>query len=327
LKEKILRLLKESEGRFISGQSISEKLGVTRTAIWKYINQLRKEGYEIESVSRKGYKLVHTPDLLTYEEINDKLKTKYIGKQIIYFDSVNSTNTKAKEIASDVEEGTVLIAEEQTKGRGRLGRNWVSPKGKGIWMSIVIKPDLNPIEASKVTQVAAAAVSEGIRNIGVDNYIKWPNDIIINGKKVCGILTEMSGELNRINYIVVGIGINVNNDIDEFPDELKRKATSLKIESGIKIERKKLVAEILNNFEELYNELVKSNTINKSLKICREYSAVIGREIKIISRSEEFVGKAIDLTEEGELLVKDLKGNVKKIISGEVSVRGIDGYV
>lgn len=327
MKEKILRLLKESEGRFISGQSISEKLGVTRTAIWKYINQLREEGYEVESVSRKGYKLVHTPDLLTYEEINDKLKTKYIGKQIIYFDSVDSTNTKAKEIAQNVEEGTVIIAEEQTKGRGRLGRSWVSHKGKGIWMSIVIKPDLNPVEASKITQVAAAAVSEAIRAIGINNYIKWPNDIVINNKKTCGILTEMSGELNRINYIVVGIGINVNNNINDFPDELKRKATSLKIESGIKIERKKLVAEILNNFEELYNELVKSNTINKSLKICREYSAVIGREIKIISRSEEFVGKAIGLTEEGELLIKDIEGNVKKIISGEVSVRGMDGYV
>lgn len=328
MKQKILRLLKENRGQFVSGQKISEELDVTRTAIWKYINQLKEEGYEIQSVSRKGYSLISTADRLSYEEIKDYLNTKYVGRKVMYFDSISSTNDKAKELATLGEgEGAVIIAEEQTKGKGRLGKNWISPKGKGIWMSIILRPDINPVHASKVTQVAAAAVSTSISKMGIKNLIKWPNDIVVGNKKVCGILTEMSGELNRINYIVVGIGINVNIDIEELPNEVKEIATSLKEEYGERISRKKLTAEILNNFEELYKELVKENKISKSIQICRQYSAILGKEIRVIMRGEEIRGKAIDLTEEGELLIKDKEGKVQKIISGEVSVRGLYGYV
>lgn len=328
MKQKILRLLKENRGQFVSGQKISEELDVTRTAIWKYINQLKEEGYEIQSVSRKGYSLISTADRLSYEEIKDYLNTKYVGRKVMYFDSISSTNDKAKELATLGEgEGAVIIAEEQTKGKGRLGKNWISPKGKGIWMSIILRPDINPVHASKVTQVAAAAVSTSISKMGIKNLIKWPNDIVVGNKKVCGILTEMSGELNRINYIVVGIGINVNIDIEELPNEVKGIATSLKEEYGERISRKKLTAEILNNFEELYKELVKENKISKSIQICRQYSAILGKEIRVIMRGEEIRGKAIDLTEEGELLIKDKEGKVQKIISGEVSVRGLYGYV
>ncbi|EOD01124.1 biotin--[acetyl-CoA-carboxylase] ligase [Caldisalinibacter kiritimatiensis] len=328
MKGKILELLKKNKGDFVSGQKISEELNVSRTAIWKYMNQLKDEGYEIESVSRKGYRLILTPDVLTYDEIKDLLKTKRIGRDILYFNSIDSTNSKAKQLASDGKgEGTVIISEEQTKGRGRLGRNWVSPKGKGVWMSIIIRPDIQPIDASKITQVTAAAVSKSILELGIKNYIKWPNDIIINNKKVCGILTEMSGELNKINYIVIGIGINVNLDENEIPNDIKDIATSLKIESGKKVSRKQLVANIFNNFEELYEELLNKNEITHSIEICKENSAVLGKEIRVIFRNKEIRGKAVDLTDEGELLIENQEGKIQKIISGEVSIRGVNGYV
>lgn len=328
MKNKILKLLKENKEGFISGQKISEILNVSRTAIWKNINILREEGYKIESVSRKGYRLTLSPDLLTYEEIRKGLKTNSIGKTIVHFDSITSTNTKAKELALKGEkEGTVVIAEEQTAGRGRLGRSWISPKGKGIWMSILLRPNISPANAAKITQIGAASVCEGIREIGIDVKIKWPNDITANGKKVCGILTEMSGELNTVNYIVIGIGINANIDLSDFPEELIETATSLKVVSGNGIDRKKLVSNILNKFEYLYKELVEENSISKSIKTCKESSAILGKEIRIISKNNEEIAKAIEITEEGELIVEKHDGQQKKIISGEISIRGLNGYI
>lgn len=328
LKEKILKLLKDSKNEFVSGQELSERLKVSRTAIWKYINVLKEEGYEIESVSRKGHMLISTPDILNHEEISEYLKTKYIGREIYYFDSINSTNTKAKELAYSIKtEGAVVIAEEQTSGRGRLGRNWSSPNKKGIWMSIILKPQIEPQDAAKITQVAAAAVWKAINQIGVKTQIKWPNDIVFNGKKVCGILTEMSGELNRLNYLVVGIGINANTTISEFPEEIRDMATSLKVETGKEIKRKELIALILNYFEELYNNFTKNRSIASSIKICRENSALIGKDVRLTLRGEEKEVKAMDINEDGELIVQDKDGNISKVISGEVSVRGLYGYV
>ncbi|KPU26613.1 biotin--acetyl-CoA-carboxylase ligase [Caloranaerobacter sp. TR13] len=327
MKDEILKLLKENNNRFVSGQSISDTLNVSRTAIWKYINQLREEGYLIDSVTRKGYKLTYTPDILTYVEIAEYLKTNYIGRKIVYFESIDSTNIKAKQLATEgIKEGTVVISEEQTMGRGRLGRKWLSPKGKGIWMSIILRPDINPIDASKVTQIGAAAIWKTLKKVGVDAYIKWPNDIVLNGKKVCGILTEMSAELNRINYLVIGMGINVNVNSEEFPEEIKDIATSIKAEIGHDVDRKFIVAEILNNFEGFYNELIKYGSIKTSIEICREASILLGREIKIITNKGERKAKAIDITDQGELLIEE-NGQIKKLVSGEISVRGIYGYV
>ncbi|RKD33869.1 biotin--[acetyl-CoA-carboxylase] ligase [Thermohalobacter berrensis] len=326
MKGKILKLLKDNKEDFISGEKISQQLNVSRTSIWKYIKQLKEEGYNIESVSRKGYRLISSPDILTSEEITPYLNTEYIGRKILHFDSIDSTNIKAKEFAQrGEEEGTVIISEEQTKGRGRLGRSWASPKGEGIWMSIILKPNINPMDASKVTQIGAAAVCNSINEMGIDALIKWPNDIVLNRKKVCGILTEMSAELNIINYIVIGIGINAN--IRKFPEDIKDMATSLKLEIGNTISRKKLVGKILNNFEELYNELVNNNSISKSLNICRKKSILLGNKVKIISRNQEIIGKAIDITNEGELIIETENGKREKLISGEVSVRGLYGYV
>lgn len=328
MKDKILKILKDSKDEFISGQEISEQLNVSRTAIWKYINTLKEEGYEIESVSRKGHMLLSTPDILNYEEIHKYLKTEYMGREIYYFDTLDSTNLKAKELAANGQkEGTVIIAEEQTSGRGRLGRSWTSPNKKGIWMSIILTPEIEPTDAAKVTQVAAAAVWKGINEIGIKTQIKWPNDIVLNGKKVCGILTEMSGELNRLNYLVVGIGINANISKEDFPEEIKSLATSLKIENNKEIKRKELIGRILNNFEELYKELIHHNRIDKSIKICTENSVIIGKNVRLILKGTEEEVKAIGISKEGELIVQDKAGNISNIISGEISVRGLYGYV
>lgn len=328
MKKDIINLLKENQDNFISGEKISKKLGITRAAVWKYIKAIKSEGYRIESVSRKGYKLISSPDVLTFEEIKPYLKTKYIGKNIKYYNTIDSTNTKAKELGRlGEDEGTCIISEEQTGGRGRLGRIWVSPKFKGIWMSIILMPDIEPIEASKVTQIGAASVCRAIKELGVDAKIKWPNDIVLNNKKICGILTEMSGEINKINYIVMGIGINVNIEEDEFQEDLKDIATSIKIATGLTIKRKELIAEILNNFEVLYDEFIKSGTIKESIKVCRENSALIGKQVKIIKRENKVFAKAVGIGESGELIVEYSDGKVEKIVSGEVSVRGMYGYV
>lgn len=327
MKEKIIKLLKENKDTFISGEKISDSFGVSRTAIWKYINTIKEEGYEIESVSRKGYKLISSPDILTYEEIEEWLNTYYIGRKIYYYDTISSTNIVAKEMALLEDEGTIVVAECQSSGRGRLGRSWQSPKGKGIWMSIILKPKANPIHVAKVTLIGAAAVNLALKDIGINSYIKWPNDIVINGKKVCGILTEMSSELNMINYVIMGIGINVNLNKEDFCKEISKVGTSLKIETEKKINRKKLLAKVLNRFEELYMPFVEKEDISQTIKICRENSALIGKEVRIICGGEERVGKVLNISDDGKLVIKYESGEIENLLSGEVSIRGLDSYV
>jgi len=327
MKEKIIELLKESGNNFVSGEKISEVLGVSRAAIWKHIKGIREDGYEIEAVSRKGYRIISSPDILTFEEIKNYLNTKYIGKNIIYYDSIGSTNAKAKELAEIGKgHGTVIISEEQTLGRGRLGRNWLSPKYKGIWMSIILRPNILTENISKITLLGAAAVQKAIMKMGVNTSIKWPNDIVLNSKKVCGILTEMSGEIDHVNYLVMGIGINVNLEKEDITIDLKDVATSIKIESGKHMERKLLLASILNIFEELYNDFVENDNIKETLEICRKNSILIGKEIQLINRGKVTIAKAIDISDKGELIVENNNGNVEYIVSGEVSIRGIYGY-
>lgn len=325
MKKRILNLLKESKD-FLSGEKISEEFGVTRAAIWKSINSLKEEGYEIESIPRKGYRLQSSPDILSYEEIKDYLNTEFIGRKIYYYDTIESTNKLAKDIAQDEEEGLVIVAEEQTKGRGRLGRQWESPKKKGLYFSIILKPQVPPTKVGKLTLLGAAAVYLSLDEIGINSQIKWPNDIVINGKKVCGILTEMSSELNMINYVIMGIGVNVNLEKNHIPEDLQDKASSLKIESKDQIDRKKLLATILNKFENLYSLFIDDGEITQAIEICRDNSAVIGKEVQVINGSTKRVGKALDINEEGQLLV-EFDGKIETIFSGEISVRGIDGYI
>lgn len=328
MKRRIVEVLKENEGEFISGQTLSDELDVSRTSISNYMNALKEEGYEIESISRRGHRLISSPDILTREEIVQYLDTRYIGQQILYYESIDSTNKYAKQIATEENsEGIVVISEEQTEGRGRLGRNWTSPKGKGVWMSIIVKPDIEPIDASKVTQITAASIYSALREMGIETQIKWPNDIILNNKKVCGILTEMSSEMMQINYMVIGIGINANLEQDDIPEDIREKATSIKIETGVNIDRKELVGKILNKFEYFYDLLAGQDDIREALEICRAKSILIGKNIRVIEKKRELKRQAIDLTERGELIVKDEDGNTSVIVSGEVSVRGENGYV
>jgi BirA family biotin operon repressor/biotin-[acetyl-CoA-carboxylase] ligase len=328
VKEEILKLLKEKGDSFVSGQEISNKFGVSRTAIWKYINAIKEQGYEIEAVSKKGYRLISSPDILTYEEIEPFLKTKYIGRKILYFDSLDSTNTKAKDLAGKGEAGgAVVISEEQTMGKGRLGRSFISPKGKGIWMSIILRPEIEPQSAAIITQIAAAAINLSAYEMGIKTYIKWPNDLILNGKKVCGILTEMNAELTNINYVIMGIGINVNLDIEDYTEEVRKCATSLKIETGKSINRKELLARFLNNFEDLYEEFIINDDIERIINICRENSILIGKEINVIKRGNTVKAKALDINDGGLLVVEYENGKIEGLISGEVSVRGLQNYV
>lgn len=328
MKEKILKALKENPDKFLSGEMLSKELGITRAAIWKHINSLKAEGYEIDSVSKKGYKLIDVPDLLTKDEILPRLNTKYIGKTYVYYSKIDSTNKKAKELATDgFEEGTIVISEEQSLGRGRLGRVWYSPKGKGIWVSIILKPDIPTMMAPRITLIGAAAVHSALEEFGIKSEIKWPNDIILNNKKVCGILTEMSGEMEKLNYIVMGIGINVNTEENELENELNKIATSLKIECKKEICRKQLLCSLLNHFEGFYDDFKKHGTLENVISICKKNSILIGKEVKIISYGKEVAAKVIDIEDDGELIVKYDDGTVGKVLSGEVSVRGLYGYV
>jgi len=325
MKDELLKIFKENLGQYVSGEKISKEFGVTRTSIWKLVNELRDEGFIIESHSRKGYRLVSIPDLINPEEIRKNLKTTFIGRNIIFLKSVDSTNAYAKEMGKEGMQEAVVLAEEQTRGRGRLGRMWHSPKGSGIWMSILLRPDFSPEYASQITQLTGLAVSESIRNIaGIDAFIKWPNDIIINQKKVSGILTEMVAEMDKIDYLVIGIGINVNTEY--FPEDIIKIATSLKKEAGIKIDRNLLVAEILNRFEKYYMEFLKEKSLGFVIDKLKELSCTIGERIIITKMEEVLEAMAVDLDIYGNLIIRRDDGMEERIASGEVSVRGILGY-
>lgn len=319
MKEKILELLKNTD-TYISGEEMSKKLGISRAAIWKHIKGLKKDGYIIDSQNNLGYKMINAPDILNAYELKSLLNTTLIGKEIIHFDTIDSTNIQAKKIAnSSLTNGTILVAEEQTLGRGRLGRQWISPKYKGIWMSIILTPEILPSDAHKISIIAAAAIHISLSSLGISALIKWPNDILINNKKVCGILTEMSAELNKINYLVVGIGINVNADEDDFPVELKKIATSIKLETNITVDRKKLFSEIVNNFEKLYLDFIENKNIQKSISIVREFSILKNQIVEINNINNSFSAKVLDIDDEGYLIVEH-NGNINKIFSGEVSL-------
>ena len=236
MKSEILRLLKEND-TYISGQQLCEQFQVSRTAIWKVIDQLKKEGYQIEAVRNKGYRLIESPDVMSKAEIDSLVDTKWAGKNVIYYDETDSTNNRAKEAGNNKEpHGTLFVADMQMAGKGRRGRVWKSPSGSSIYMTILLYPDIPPVKAPQLTLIMAIAVAEGIREVtGLETKIKWPNDIVVNGKKICGILTEMSTEIDYINHVVIGVGINVNQDT--FPDDIKETASSLKMELGKQIKK------------------------------------------------------------------------------------------
>ena len=329
VKEKILRVLKEAKGQYTSGEKLSDALGVSRTAIWKHINSLREAGYDILSVPRKGYILKHSPDLLTELEIQDGLDTTILGRRIISLDVVDSTNDVTKDFAmQNEEEGLVVIAEEQKKGKGRKGRSWASPKGTGIWMSVLLRPPLHPEHGPKFTLLTAVAVAEAIREeTHLDVQIKWPNDLILNGRKVCGILSEMNTEIDYINYMVIGIGINVNVEEKDLPIDLRSKGISLSQVKGEKVFRQGLVKKILEKLERYYIQFIHYKNFDEILKRWRGMSCNIGRQVHAIYRGRDIIGRAIDVNTEGTLLIEQADGEIIEISYGEVSIRGMDDYI
>lgn len=326
MKEEILRLLRSTDG-YISGQELCNWFGVSRTAVWKAINQLKEAGYEIEAQQNKGYRLMAAPDLMTEAEIKSLMHTDWVAKEVLYFDTIDSTNTKAQELAEKgYPSGTLVVADKQESGKGRRGRSWVSPSGTGIFMTLMIKPDINPNNASMLTLVAALAVAKAITSVtGEEALIKWPNDIVINSKKVCGILTEMNAQFDYINHIVVGIGINVHNE--SFPEEISQMASSLMIEAGGKrFHRAQIIAETMSYFEQYYDTFLKTQDLSA---LVREYDELLvnrNKSVRVLDPKEPFDGKAMGITPKGELIV-DTWESRKLVSSGEVSVRGIYGYV
>lgn len=326
MKEEILRLLRSADG-YISGQELCNRFGVSRTAVWKAINQLKEAGYEIEAQQNKGYRLMAAPDLMTEAEIKSLMHTEWVAKEVLYFDTIDSTNTKAQELAEKgYPSGTLVVADKQESGKGRRGRSWVSPSGTGIFMTLMIKPDINPNNASMLTLVAALAVAKAITRVtGEKALIKWPNDIVVNSKKVCGILTEMNAQFDYINHIVVGIGINVHNE--SFPEEISQMASSLMIEAGGKrFHRAQIIAETMSYFEQYYDTFLKTQDLSA---LVREYDELLvnrNKSVRVLDPKEPFDGKAMGITPKGELIV-DTWESRKLVSSGEVSVRGIYGYV
>ena len=321
MKDKILEELYASGGEFISGQALSKKHKVSRTAIWKHINNLKKQGYHIESMKNRGYRLLSTEGKLLPAVIKKKLKTRNLGKELIYFDTIDSTNNYGRKIAPSVGHGTIILSDGQAEGKGRMGRGWVSIANKSLCMSIILKPKIPPTDGAVISQIAAAASLKAIGlSTGLRGQIKWPNDIVIGGKKVCGILTEMAGELNQIEYLIVGIGINANNK--GFPKELEARATSLAMEKGEIIDRQKLIINLIEEFEDLYQDYIDRNKLEKTLAIVRENSAILGRDIYVISRAGRLRAKALDIDNRGLLRVRYQDGREESLLSGEVSIRG-----
>ncbi|MCD1294231.1 biotin--[acetyl-CoA-carboxylase] ligase [Methanocella sp. CWC-04] len=308
-KEEILQVLREKND-YVSGEYLAESLGVTRTAIWKQIHTLIKEGYVIDSQQNKGYRLVGVPDRLYASEVKYGLQTKLLGKRVVHFNVTTSTNIVARQMAEEgVEEGTVIVAETQTRGKGRLGRKFIT-KGGGVWMSVILKPNIDPMHASSITLMAAVSVTKALRGMGLEAVIKWPNDVFVNGKKICGILTEMSAETDIVNFIILGIGVNVNNDI---PLET---ATTMKAELGKEVSRVRFIQALLEELEEDYLTF-KEKGFTPILWNWRRFSDTLGRPVEVSCQDEKIRGVAQDVDEDGSLIVKLTDGTVKKIVSGD----------
>ena len=325
MRTELLTVLREADG-YVSGQDLCEKFGVSRTAIWKGINQLKEAGYEIEAVQNKGYRLVTVPDTLSENELKSIRRTEWIGEEIFYYPVIDSTNTKAKQLAEEgYPAGTLVVAEQQDAGRGRRGRSWESPRGSGIFMTLMLKPDIRPDNASMLTLVAAMAVAAAIRKCtGRPAGIKWPNDIVMNGKKVCGILTEMSAQIDYVNHVVIGIGINVHNEA--FPEEISHMATSLYLETGVHQNRAELIEEVWEQFERYYAIFLQTEDLSGLVKEYEAHLVNMHQIVKVLDPKEPFEGKAMGITARGELMV-DTWESRRLVSAGEVSVRGVYGYV
>jgi len=317
--DEILRLLKEPSSAFLSGQEISHRLKVSRTAVWKRINHLRNLGYEIEASTRSGYRLIQSPDLLTPLEIKPILKTKWVGKKMHHFHTLDSTNSKAYQLAlNGAEEGEVVIAECQEKGRGRLGRQWFSPPFLNLYLSVILRPKIPPHEASLITLMAAVATADTVQKFsGLLPLIKWPNDILLRDRKLAGLLNEIHSEMDRIHFVILGIGVNLNMDEKMFSKEIRAAATSLKIEMGQPISRKAFLQSLLLELEKWYSIFLKEGNM-VILKAWRDRAHIKGRRVKVTSFGEAIFGTAVDVDSDGALILETADGKRKRIVAGDI---------
>ncbi|MCC8126035.1 MAG: biotin--[acetyl-CoA-carboxylase] ligase [Clostridiales bacterium] len=329
MKTEILKMLTEAQD-YLSGQTLCDYFHVSRTAVWKAIRQLQEEGYEIEAVRNRGYRLIRKDDIYSQTGIASALKTKWLGHNLVFMEATDSSNNQVRRLAEQgAAEGTVVVADRQDAGKGRRGRSWLSAEGSGVWMSFLLRPQFQPERASMLTLVTALAVADGIcETTGLDCGIKWPNDLVVGGKKVCGILTEMSSDMDTIQYVVVGIGINVG--MRKFPEELRETATSLELclgEPEESVNRVKLIDAVLRHWEERYDAFLQKMDLSLLQDDYQRKLVNVENQVRVLGYSEDYVGISHGITPTGELIVELNDGEVRKVTSGEVSVRGVYGYV
>ena len=314
MKEKILEYLNKKHD-YLSGDQISRHLGISRQGLWKHIQELKDSGYEIEAIPHLGYRLLSCPDRLFAFEIAHGLNTKFIAKKIHYFDYLTSTMSLAMQLGlKAAPHGTLVLAEAQTKGRGRLGRSWFSPKYKGIYLSLILRPKISPADCPILTLMSAVSICEAIKEVtGLDAQIKWPNDILIHHKKVAGILTEMNAEVDKVNFVVIGVGLNVNND----KKTLIAQATSLKEQKQEPVSRIHLLQELLRRIEENYF-ILENRGSQEIINKWRNFSLTLGKRIKVYCQNKRIEGQAIDIDRDGTLLIRKDSGILQKVSSGDV---------
>lgn len=320
-KEALLERLKNAEGRWVSGEALSGEMSMTRSAVWKHVCKLRDEGYEIESSPRKGYLLHRVPDRLFPREVRSGLGTTVFGRgEIIHLLETDSTNSRAKELAGrGTPEGTIVLAERQTLGRGRRGRSWFSPDGGGLYLSLVLRPEVAPAEAPKLTLMTAVAVCDALAPyLPSSPAVKWPNDILVGGRKIAGILTEISTEPEAIDFVVVGLGLNVNVPARQFPKEIRGSATSILVETGKTHSRTAILRSFLEHFEGTY-ALFREGRFPLILDRWKSYAGATGRHVRVDRIGRALSGEIQDIDEDGFLLLRDEAGNLHRIVSGDVT--------
>ncbi|WP_028610567.1 biotin--[acetyl-CoA-carboxylase] ligase [Paenibacillus harenae] len=317
--EAILSLFDNNSGVYVSGERISQELGVSRTAVWKQIRKLEAAGYRFEASRKLGYRLMSVPDLFSAEELGLSLKSDVFGKSLQLFDSVESTQNIARAAAEEgAPEGTLIIAEQQVSGRGRMGRGWISPRGQGVWMSMVLRPTIPIHFAPQLTLLTAVALCRSLKRItGLSIGIKWPNDLLIEGKKISGILLESAAEDERLRYVIAGIGISVNLEESDYPEELLAKATSLRIAGGRKWERTEVVADFLKEWEQLYL-LYQEQGFGPVITLWEALSVSLGKQVRLITPQGDIAGVPVGLEESGAIRVELADGTFKSVFSAEM---------
>lgn len=318
--EEVLSLLQKKRRTFLSTKEISEKLRVHPYVVYQAIKELRRWDFEISSEKGKGYRLVNSPDRILAVEVKKKLKSKILGKEVLSYRSLGSTNQLAFRLAeAGVGEGTLIVADEQTQGRGRMGRSWHSPPGLGLWTSVILRPNIPPFKAPGLSICAGLALAQTIRKLtGLDARIKWPNDCLINGLKVGGILLELSAELDRTNFVIAGIGVNVNHLPKDFPEKLSGRATSVRIEWGEEISRLKLLTSFLQRFESVYLDFKKKG-LSPQRQLIKKFSSLLGKKVAVRFGRGRIEGLAQDIDDNGSLVIMTPKGE-RVVRAGEVTV-------